>query len=235
MADRETISRIGKILARATSDSPNEAEAALKSAYARMQRDGVTVHDLLTLPLQELYQDTVVRLIELIVQDQANLSPSSRRELYAQYLQMVVGKFSGDRAGGATPKPPPRDDTSSEKEFKHKNTYTNNEPRQTNSTSVSVFSSSLAGFFLFLKAICSRGSFLWHVIHYPIMTLRLLAASAFFGSAVAVVLLIIAGVVHSITHTAPIIDIRLQYVFLFLMTLGTIGKTYVLYRDGWFS
>lgn len=237
MADQDTISRIGKILARATSDNSNEAEAALKSAYARMQRDGVTVRDLLTLPLQELYQDALVRLIELIVQDQTDLSQSSRRELYARYLQMVVGKFSGGTGGGATPEPPPCRETSSdsEKEFKRKNTNTSGESYQTTGTGVSVFFSSLAGFFSFLKVICGRGSFLWHVAHYPIMTLRLFAVSVIFGSAVAVALLMVAGIFHSITHTAPILDLRLQYVFSFLTALGSIWKTYTLYRAGWFS
>lgn len=121
MADRDTTSRIAKILARATSDNQNEADASLKSAYARMKRDGVSVRDLLELPTQELYQDALVRLIDIIVQDQTDLSPSSRRDLYASYLQLVVMRFSGaagekekgrepPRPGPeqARPKPPPR-------------------------------------------------------------------------------------------------------------------------------
>ena len=56
MSDRETISRIAKILARAGSDNPNEAAQALQGAYKRMVRDGVSLPDLLSLPLEELYQ-----------------------------------------------------------------------------------------------------------------------------------------------------------------------------------
>ena len=95
MPDRTTISRIAKILARAGSDNPNEASAALDGAYKRMVRDGVTLHDLLSLPTDELYQDTLVRLVDLILADQPNLSPSSKREAYSQYLLLIAARFSG--------------------------------------------------------------------------------------------------------------------------------------------
>lgn len=80
-----------------------------------------------------------------------------------------------------------------------------------------------------------RGSFLWHVAHYPNRALRLFAASVLFGSAVAVTILMIAGILHAITHTGPLWDIRLQQVFSFLTALVTVWKTRTLYREGWFS
>lgn len=95
MADRETISRVAKILARAGSDNPNESAQALQGAYKRMVRDGVSLRDLLSLPLGELYQDTLVKLIDVILSDQPNLSPSSRREAYSEYMLLIVARFSG--------------------------------------------------------------------------------------------------------------------------------------------
>lgn len=95
MAERPTIERIAKILAKATSDNPSEAEASIHSAYGRMQRDGVTLSDLLSLPERDLYQDALVRLADHIVKQQTELSPSQKRALYAEYLARVVEKFAG--------------------------------------------------------------------------------------------------------------------------------------------
>lgn len=95
MPDRETISRIAKILARAGSDNPGEAAAALQGAYKRMVRDGVTLRDLLSLPLEELYQDSLVKVIDLILVEQLDLSPAGKREAYAEYMLIIVAKFSG--------------------------------------------------------------------------------------------------------------------------------------------
>lgn len=99
MADRATIQRIAKLLARATSPEAGEAQAALEGAFKRMKRDSVSFDDLLTLPTDELYQDVLVKLIELILADQPNMSPASRREAYAKYMVLIVVKFSGDWDG----------------------------------------------------------------------------------------------------------------------------------------
>jgi hypothetical protein len=106
MPDRATISRIAKILARAGSDNANEAGAALQGAYKRMARDGVTLRDLLSLPIDELYQDMLVKLVDVILADQPNLSPSTKREAYSEYMLLIVARFSGawdgksDRSSG---------------------------------------------------------------------------------------------------------------------------------------
>ena len=106
MADRTSIERIAKILARANSDNVGEGETALLGAYARMNRDGVTFTDLLSLPERDLYQDALVRLAEHIVKEQGNLSPSQKRTLYAEYLKRIVEKFSpgSEGRGGESPK-----------------------------------------------------------------------------------------------------------------------------------
>lgn len=100
MPTQETISRIAKILARAGSDNQNEATSALEGAYKRMVRDGVTVQDLLSLPISELYQDTLVKLIDVILADQPNMSLPTKRAAYSEYMRIIVAKFSGssDRA-----------------------------------------------------------------------------------------------------------------------------------------
>ena len=95
MADYATVSRVAKILARATSPEENEAKSALDHAYKRMVRDGVTLQDLLTLPEAELFQDALVRLVDVILSNQADLSPSAKRAAYAEYMRLIVAKFSG--------------------------------------------------------------------------------------------------------------------------------------------
>lgn len=99
MPDQTTIQRIAKLLARATSPEAAEAQAALEGAFKRMKRDGVSFDDLLTLPKNDLYQDVMVKLVGLILADQPNLSPASRREAYEKYLVLIVAKFSGDWDG----------------------------------------------------------------------------------------------------------------------------------------
>lgn len=99
MPDQTTIQRIAKLLARATSPEAAEAQSALEGAFKRMKRDGVSFDDLLTLPKTDLYQDVMVKLVGLILADQPNLSPASRREAYEKYLVLIVAKFSGDWDG----------------------------------------------------------------------------------------------------------------------------------------
>lgn len=94
MPDQETISRIAKILARAGSDNQNEAAAALEGAYKRMVRDRVTLRDLLSLPLGELYQDTLVKLVGVILADQPGLSLPAKRQAYSEYMRLIVARFS---------------------------------------------------------------------------------------------------------------------------------------------
>jgi hypothetical protein len=94
MPNTETISRIAKILARATSPEPSEAEAAIEGAYKRMIRDRVTITDLLSLPVVELYQETLVRLIFVILRNQTNLSPQERRKAFEDYMVLITERFA---------------------------------------------------------------------------------------------------------------------------------------------
>lgn len=265
MPDRTTISRIAKILARAGSDNQNEAAAALDGAYKRMVRDGVTLHDLLSLPTDELYQDTLVRLVDLILADQPNLSPSSKREAYSQYLLLIAARFSGawdgqsDRSSGssagqgsraeeareyeerraheeaarrrANSEPPPRN----ENPFKQENSKTpEHKPAYTFSLGKFAFSFSPASFFAALQTVFGRGSISWHAVRDPIRALRLFAACFLFGAAFAGVVLVLAAICHSLTHTGPLWDIKVKNAFSFLVAIGFLWKARALYHAGWF-
>jgi hypothetical protein len=100
MATYDEISRIAKILARATSNNEAEAVQCIKSAYARMKRDGVTLEDLLTLPVQELYQATLNRLVDYIINLDTTMSPSEKRRLYAKQIAIITLKFLEEEDAG---------------------------------------------------------------------------------------------------------------------------------------
>ena len=96
MADPADIERIAKILARGTSDNAAEAETAIRHAYGRMLRDGVTFGDLLSLPKEALYQTTLSRLAEIISRElKPELSENAKRDIYAELLRLIVEKFTG--------------------------------------------------------------------------------------------------------------------------------------------
>ena len=271
--DRETISRVAKILARAGSDNANEAAQALQGAYKRMVRDGVSLRALLSLPLSELYQDTLVKLIDVILADQPNLSPSSKRAAYSEYMLLIVARFSGardgqsesstassghtdqardraekareyeerrqrqeserGRAGGSAPSPSSRPQ---EKTFKRQNA--NTPQRQNKSYPFRIgkfdFSFSPATFFSALQALFGRESITWYMLHAPGRALRLFAASMLYGCAFAGVLLIVAGIVHGLTNTGPLWDVKLKNAFAFLAAIGFFFKARLLFLAGWF-
>lgn len=228
MADRDATSRIAKILARATSENENEAAAALNSAYARMKRDGVTVRDLLALPEQELYQDALVRLVDLVVKDQPDLSPSERRELYAKYFELVAAKFAGKYSEHteSTQSNDAKNDRSA------RATGKDEEPLGKERGSFSFSPAALLGL---LRGSFGSGSFALAALARPVASLRLLAASALFGSAASAAVLIVVATLHALTGTRPFWDVPLRDAFTFLAALGTFWKARALYRQGWFS
>ena len=103
MPDYATINRIAQMLAGATSSEPAEAQVKLHGAYKRMVRDKVSIKDLLTLPKTALFQSTLVKLVDLILSEQHDLSPVGKREAYEHYMLLIVAKFSGgwDSQSGA--------------------------------------------------------------------------------------------------------------------------------------
>jgi hypothetical protein len=112
MASEENISRIAKILARATSSEPHEASAALHAAYKRMRRDQVGIRQLLSLPLDELYQEALVKLVSVVLEDQTDLSPAERRKAFENYMAMITARFSKrDHADHGSSAPPQKDES----------------------------------------------------------------------------------------------------------------------------
>ena len=103
MTNREDISRIAKILARSTSSEPHEADTALRAAYKRMRRDHVDMRQLLTLPLEELYQESLTKLVTLILDEQPELSPAERRKAFQNYMALINARFivGSARSAGA--------------------------------------------------------------------------------------------------------------------------------------
>jgi hypothetical protein len=95
MSNYETILRVAKILGKATSPEPAESQKSLESALKRMIRDGVTFTDLLTLPKEELFQNTLFKLADLIVAQQSDLSSAGKRAAYEHYAELIVAKYSG--------------------------------------------------------------------------------------------------------------------------------------------
>lgn len=264
MADREIIARIAKILARASSDNPHEADTALQGAYKRMVRDGVTFSDLLTLPKEELYQTTLVKLVDVILNDQSNLSISARENAYAQYISLIAEKFSGTGSAGGyssgNAQGKSRQEEANEyekrrreqenqrrqndrppphredKEYKRQNSNTPKHPYN-----FADFSFSPASFFALLKAVFyaiqpffRRGSFVWCTLVYPAQAFPLFVVSLLFGCAFAGIVLVAAAVVHVLTHTMPLWDIQLANAFSFLVAIGAIWKARMLFMAGWF-
>ena len=94
MTNKENILRVAKILARTTSSEPHEADVALRAAYKRMRRDHVDVRQLLTLPLEALYQESLTKLVTLILDEQPHLSPPERRKAFKDYMSLITARFS---------------------------------------------------------------------------------------------------------------------------------------------
>lgn len=94
VTNKDNILRVAKILARSTSSEPHEASVALHAAYKRMKRDRVDVRQLLTLPLENLYQESLTKLVTLILDDQPDLSPPERRKAFQDYIFIINARFS---------------------------------------------------------------------------------------------------------------------------------------------
>lgn len=248
MADYAAILRVAKILAKATSPEAGEATAAPEQAYKRMVHDQVSFNDLLTLPEEKLYQQTLVRLVDVILSHQTNLSPSSKREAYAEYMRLIVMKFSGTEnhssqssgSNGKTREEEAREyrerngyeyAKQQERDFASKNDNAhkreNTETQKHKKVFVNWFNNvprSLPQLWRNVRPAFERGGYIWLIIHEPVMMLRLFLASILWGMAFALILILVAGVIHALTNTTPVIDVRLKNLFITLTALGTIWR-----------
>jgi|GEM_PF-6881611 len=243
MATRSDAERIAKFLARAAmTDSAAEADMSVRSAYARMQRDGVTFDDLLRLSDDALYQRGLIALVEYIVASSTELSESGKRELYAKYLQQVAARFSSSRTE--------REEQQQEKA--HKREYANtseqqyantSEPRYDNTSSPSfaaVFSKhglteTAKGMLVITANAFRRGGFVWHCARNPGRALKLFAAAGLFGLGGGIALLLIAASLHSFLGIGgPWIDMKVQTAWALTGSVLFLYKAISLYRSGWF-
>lgn len=245
MQNSAAVARIAKLLARATSPEREEAAVALKMAYDRMGHDGVSVTDLLELPVESLYQDALLKLVDLIVAGQTDLSPSGRRDLYATYVEVISEKFK--------PREPTRAEQSRDYQQRRGRS---SEPKSSQMSPVNPpsgedvpgpdarafvfrwrgqrFSFSPAAFFSALAPTFGPGSLFAHSLDNPGRCLQLLAASLLWGMGFAGVLILLASSVHAVTGTMPWIDVRLASVFTGLSAIGTVWKGRALFQSGWF-
>jgi hypothetical protein len=242
MADYSTISRIAKILARATSPEPNEAKSALDHAYKRMVRDSVTLADLLTLPETELFQDTIVRLVDVILANQTDLSPSAKRLAYAEYMRLIVAKFSGAEEGASTSRGRSREDDA--RDYRERHGYKEESKKQENDTSFTQKNEetkkqengfsfnwvSLPAFVVstwrIMRPLFLRGGLIWLFFHEPVAMFRLLGASILWGMGFAIVIMTVVAIGHIVTNTnpSPSFDFALKSLFSWLTTLGTLWR-----------
>lgn len=237
MATRSDAERIAKLLARASmTDSKPEAEASIRGAHARMLRDGVTLKDLLALPDDALYQKGLIALAEHMVAESKDLSESSKRELYAKYLQQIVARFSGENESER------QSDRSSQT---YKREYADTSEHQyadtaTNFSTAAVFTKSgliatAKGMLVITANSFRRGGFVWHAARDPLKALRLFAAAGLFGLGGGIAILLIAASLHSFLGLGgPWIDMKLRTAWALIGSALFLYKTISHYRAGWF-
>lgn len=240
MADPTAVLRVAKILARATSPEPHEAATALEHAYKRMVRDQVTLADLLTLPESELFQETLVRLVDVILNHQAALSLPARRAAYAEYMRLIVAKFSGSGAGTAESSSAGEKTREEEaRAYRSRHGYDHGTPRDDDesfsqetdkTTKRENFSSIrwptlppiLVHVWGNVRPWFQRGGVVWFCFHEPVIMSRILAAGILWGMAFAVVVMTVAALGHILTDTKPLFDVSLQGLFSFLTAVGAV-------------
>ncbi len=257
MADYSTILRIAKILGKVTSPELNEAQSALDHAYKRMVRDGVTLADLLTLPEAELFQNTIVRLVDVILADQVDLSPSAKRIAYAEYMRLIVAKFSGAGEGASTSQGQSREDAARDYRERHgykdesdkqKNAQTGKQENDKSFTQKNNKTENKENIFLFnwvklptfivsawnaIRPMFSYGGLFWLFLHEPVPMLRLLGASILWGMGFALVLMTMAAFGHIVTHTPPVVDVSLHALFAALTAIGTLWRMRLFMKANW--
>lgn len=253
MPDYATVSRIAKILASATSPEPGEAQTALNHTYKRMVRDGVTLADLLTLPESELFQEALVELVRVILANQPDLSPSTRREVYAEYLRLISDKFKKAGQGSAGSSAQGTDREQAARDYQQRNGYQQEPPKKEQRENDNTFSQknektdnrknqfamkwpkapqSLAQVWGIARPWFERGGVVWLALHEPAVMFRMLATSLLWGMGFAVALITVAAVGHALTDTSPWVDVRLKNLFAFLTALGMVWRMRLFLKSG---
>jgi hypothetical protein len=84
------------MLARASSDNEHEAAQALASAIKRMEKEGITILDILNQPNERLYQSVLMRLAEAIVKQQYPQDRIKQREILEQLYLGFGEQWNGE-------------------------------------------------------------------------------------------------------------------------------------------
>jgi hypothetical protein len=249
MPDRATIERIAKLVARATmTDNKPESEAAIRGAYSRMKRDGVSFEDLLTLPDELLYQRGLMELVGHIVAEQSELSEGAKRDMYAQLAARVAKRYAGptdDQSASERRRERERqeqesNERASAEQGRRRSEHANTEKSSNSFAATAVFSRQGAAAVLKNMLIVSagsfaRGGFMWHALRAPAATARLFASAALFGTGIGLLLLVIAASIHSwLGIGGPWIDMRFTTAWALVGTPLALFKIIALHRRGWF-
>jgi hypothetical protein len=88
-----SIETILAMLARGNSDSEAEGIHSIESAYKRMQKEGVTIFDLLERSKEDLYQNSMNRLADVIAKLEHPNEPNKQRDTYAKLSYLIAQKF----------------------------------------------------------------------------------------------------------------------------------------------
>jgi hypothetical protein len=247
MATQKDIEFIAKLVARISmSDSAGEIEASLRGAIARMQRDGVTLEDVLTLDTQLLYQNGLTQLAEFMVKQRSDLSEPAKRELYSEYLQKIVERFTPrqNRSGqgshessrasqsGTTQEPPRRPYAEPPKRSPGESSFSFSPAAIFSASGLKAFRQELS---LQLKGIFGAGGFLAQSFRSPKRAFILLCACSLFGLGIGLVPIIFAALLHAVFNLGgPWLDFQLASVWSILGSAAGLWKMRDLYQRGWF-
>jgi Protein of unknown function (DUF2786) len=237
MASQVKIRRIAKLLAQSTSDNPHEAASSLRMAYKLMQNEDIRLEDLLALPIEDLYQETLVKLVDMILDGEEDLSPPARRIAYAECMRLIAEKFTPPKK-----KPEPEQQKASSREdeardYRERNNYSAGQQGTGNQENDKSFAQEnektnptnniqepLGGAWAAIRPWFSHGGFLWLVWREPTMMVRLFFASLIWGAGAAIALMTVAAILHVVTHTQPLYDVPIDFLFPFLTAFGTLWR-----------
>lgn len=249
MPDRATIERIAKLVARATmTDNKPESEAAIRGAYSRMKRDGVSLEDLLTLPDELLYQRGLMDLVGHIVAEQPELSEGAKRDMYKQLADRVGKRYAGptedhsasDRRRERERQQEETNDRASAGQGRGRSDQANADKTSNSFAATAVFSRrgavvALKNMLMISAGSFARGGFMWHALRAPAATARLFAVAALFGTGIGLLLLVIAASIHSwLDIGGPWIDMRFTTAWALVGVPLAFFKIVALHRRGWY-
>lgn len=239
MADYATILRIGKILARASSPEPEEAKTALSHTYKRMVKEQVTLKDLLKLPDEDLYQDTLVHLVNVILDNDKSLSMSARRKAYAEYMRLIADRFSpphtgreseAGQGGGQS-----RSREEEAKDYENRTGYEKTSSRgfsqenektqkQENVKTEEPTQPQKEDWLQYIRPHFQRGGVFWLIFHYPVQMGRYFCASLLWGMGLAAIIITVLAIVHVLSDMEPVFNPSLKAMFTSLSAIGTLWR-----------